>query len=296
MSKEGLGSVRSNDGTYLSIAGGFIWNRKADESDADYGKQSYTDSEGVEKWRQGARYSDLTGKVTGVAFRTHEKFGENINVSLAINGEKYIISISTNNRYSQSMMKALLLADLSELLYIKPYDFEGKDGKRAMGISFRQDGKKLALKYEADGMPVVEADFFKTATPKKVKRFFEDYSDWFVSEIEEKICPQFANQKEEEKAGLGAAKETVNKPADAVDDTETKVTPKEVPTVTPLKMKRHLKTYIAENYEGKELPTLKKAELTQWYELSLADEDLPFADEDSNDAQVLDNEIDKLIG
>ena len=286
----GLGKVSEGQGLFLSIAGGFIWNRKADASDPDYAEQTYVK---VDK----SRYADLTGRVVGVRFRTHDEYGESINVTIDADGERYIISISTNSRYSTSMMKALLNADLSKDLFIKPYDFEGKDKKRAMGISFRQGGEKLELR--VNNAPTKEADWFKNASKKEIKRFFEDLGDWFVAEVETKVVPQMDADlppTEKPKKGLGSSNGTeAAKPADEV--TKETNTPKEVKT-TPLKMKKALKAYIAENYEGQELPKLPAAELVEWYNLCLQEE-LPWPEADENtsaEESNVDEQLSNLLG
>ena len=178
----GLGSVNDNRrSTFLTIAGGYIWDRKADSSNANYATQEFNRADGTVGERSGARYADLTGLVTKVEFRTHPQYGENLNVTIESEGEAFILSISTNNRYSQDMMKCLLVADLTQPIYVKPYDFVGNDKRRAMGISFRQNGEKLTLRVE--GTPTQESSWFKTAGSKNIKRFFEDLNEWFVNEV-----------------------------------------------------------------------------------------------------------------
>lgn len=279
----GLGTVRDNQNTYLSVAGGFIWNRKSPESDPNYATQEFTRADKTIGTRSGARYADLTGKVVAVQFRTHDEYGESINVTVDADGERYIVSISTNNRYSQDMMKALLKGDLSKDFFIKPYDFIGKDKKRAMGISFRQDGEKMNLRN--DDAPSKEGEWFKTADKKEIRRFFEDLNDWFVAEVEEKVCSQFTEdlpkQEEKPKAGLGAASDVQTTETEKQEIEEDKAKDRNVtkaPTV--LAMKKALKSYIAENYEGEELPKLDKETLKKWYDLSLKEEELPFGDND----------------
>ena len=182
----GLGTVNEGGNSlFLSIAGGYIWNRKADSNDPNYATQEYKRADGTVGERAGARYADLTGTVTSVEFRTHPQYGENLNVTVNANGDKFILSISTNNRYSQDMMKCLLNADLTQPLYIKPYDFVGKDKRRAMGLSFRQNGDKINLRVE--GSPSQEAAWFKTAGTKNIKRFFEDLNEWYVNEVTNKV-------------------------------------------------------------------------------------------------------------
>jgi len=288
----GLGTVNNNTGVFLSIAGGYIWNRKAEETDSNYATQEYTKADKTTGVRKGARYQDLTGTITGVQFKTHQEYGENINVNFEDeDGGKYIISISTNNRYSQDMMKALLKADLSKEIFVKPFDFLDKDKKRVMGISFRQNGEKINLRNE--DAPSKDPDWFKNSTKKLIKRFFEDLTEWLVEEVEEKVCSQFSDTKAKEKSEA----KTAEKPKE-VEKTEEK---KEPQKVTPLKMKKAIKAYIVKNYKGEEMPNLSKDELVKWYNFVLADDELPFSDEEDNepDSTVerskIDGQLDALL-
>ena len=182
----GLGTVKEGGrSTFLTIAGGFIWDRKADKSNPNYSTQEFKRADGTVGERSGARYADLTGDISKVEFRTHPQYGENVNVTITANGEDFILSVSTNNRYSQDLMKALLNADLSQSIFIKPYDFIGKDKKRAMGVSFRQNGEKISLRVE--GAPTQPGEWFKTAGSKNIKRFFEDLNEWYVNEVTAKV-------------------------------------------------------------------------------------------------------------
>ena len=182
----GLGTVKEGGrSTFLSLAGGYIWDRKAESNDPNYATQSFDRADGTTGERAGARYTDLTGTITKVEFRTHPQFGENVNVTLEANGENFILSVSTNNRYSQDVMKMLLCSDLSQPIFVKPYDFVGKDKRRAQGVSFRQNGEKLALRVE--GAPNKDADWFKSAGTKNIKRFFEDLSEWYVQQVTDKV-------------------------------------------------------------------------------------------------------------
>lgn len=313
----GLGAVNENNSKFLSIAGGFIWDRKAEQNDPNYATQEFQRADGTTGERQGARYADLTGTVTNVVFRVHQQYGESVNVTVNAD-QDYIVSISTNNRYSQDMMKALLKMDFDKTISIKPYDFVGQDKKRAQGISFKQDGQKLDLK--VDDAPQAEADFFKTATTKQIKRFFEDLSEWYVNEVTEKVIPildakapvkndpkkqdeeqdnDFSEEEENKK------EELLNKAREArsnkVENPKSEEKPEEE-KVTPLRMKKFVQAYIDENYEGETLPMLTKLELERWYKLAKDMEELPF-DEEENEAEHervsdsdLDKQLDELLG
>lgn len=332
----GLGSVEERDYVYLSIAGGKLWNKKADKSDPDYAEQTYrkTDDQKGEPdsgLRKGAQYAHIDGKVLNVTFRQHERFGESINIRMDIGLDKdYIVSVSTNNRYSQDLMKALLNADLTKTIYIKPYDFIGQDKKRASGCTFKQGGQKIELK--VDESPSQDKEWWKNATAKAKKRFFEDLNDWFVAQVEEFVVPKLdaiANAAPKTEAKPEAKQESKDdveqeqeqeqeqettqeeKVEDKPDETPaSKTEEKEYPS--PIKMKRAIKDYIAENYEGEELPKLKGDALKQWYDLVLEEEELPFEEDTNTDSKPqeeaqqepaaevegddLDNEIDALMG
>jgi hypothetical protein len=293
----GLGSVKEGSGAkFLVIAGGFIWDKKADVSDPDYATQDYEKADKSVGTRKGAQYGDLRGDIKMVEFRTHPEYGESVNVTLDSDGERYIISISTNNRYSQDMMKALLKYNMNQEIFIKPYDFVGKDKKRAQGISFRQNGDKLDLKN--DEAPFQDSEWFKTQDKKKIKRFFEDLSDWYVSEVEASIIPKFKPLETLEKAAPKVEETQEDEPQDYQEEEQEssyeESAPKENPApkqeekpqgVTPLKMKMKLKAYILENYEGETLPALSKEDLEKWYELCLREEELPFEDKPQETSQ-----------
>lgn len=55
-----------------------------------------------------------------------------------------------------------------------------------------------------------------------------------------------------------------------------------VTDLPPIKMKMYLRNYIAENYDGKQLPDIKGEELIEWYNLALRMEQLPFDEEDES--------------
>lgn len=294
----GLGTVKEVKNMYLSIAGGYIWDRKAESTNPNYATQDFSRADGTVGTRLGARYADLTAKILGVEFRVHEKFGESVNITTEAGGDRFIIAISTNNQYSQCFMKALLLMDLDKDLYMKPYDFTGTDGKRAQGISFRQDGVKIDLKEVT--LPkefIKEKEFWKTSDKKKIKRFFEDLSDYFIGEVEAKVCSQLTSipppQKKEvvaEESQPEEAKEVAQSDEAASGVTSEEIAEESRPS--QIKMKKAIKTYISENYDEDEvMPNLSKEEVVVWYDLALAEEELPFPIE----GEVAGNELDDAL-
>lgn len=307
----GLGSVQNDGAIFLVVAGGYIWNKKAGESDPNYATQDYEKADKSTGTRSGARYGDLTGIITKVAFRTHAEYGESINVTFKASGEFYTVSISTNNRYSQDLMKALLVMDLEKPLFMKPYDFIGSDKKRAQGISFKQDGEKLDLKIE--DAPSESAEFFAKGDKKKIKRFFEDLNDWFIAEVEANVIPNIktsAGDNDEEEQEEKPAKKTESK-KETGKSAEKKSEPKkedpkltkksepkkeETEEVGPIAMKKVIKAYIVENYEDKEYPALDKETIKKWYKLCLEEEELPFEDFEEEEEEESEEEEEEEEG
>lgn len=290
----GLGTrEEGGNATYLVIANGAIWDKKADSTNVNYKEEEWTNTDGDKKVRKGARYNTLSGIVTNVYFKTHEQYGEALYVTLEDEGESFILNIKTNTANSQHMMKALMVADLNKELLIDPYDFEPKGQKRRRGISFKQDGEKLDLwSYQLPEEWAYDADKMASMTDKKKKRWFEDFSDFLVGEVEEKVIPNLTKGGSED---LNTTNETPNKPNEE-EETNGKVVEKEAPKkITPLKMKKFLKDYIKENYDNKELPTLTKEELIVWYNLALEMEELPFPSSELEEAEVEEDDIDAQL-
>jgi len=310
----GLGTSTREKALYLSIAGGYIWDRKADKSNPNYGTQIYLNQKKEEIERAGAKYDDLTGHIYKVEFRRHAEYGESLNVTVESEGDKFILSISTKNKNAQDFMKALLLMDLSKKVLINPYDFTNKESKkRTQGTSFSQDGTKfnlwdLKLPEEFDKSD--DKAFFAQSNAKLRNRYFEDLSDYFVSEIEEKIIPALdkANGVEESKneatEEIAEAKVETETKAETVAEVKTETKAVENKTVlTPMKMKKFLKSYIVEEYPTETLPNLSKEEIIEWYNLAVSSEELPFvkAEEttdsvEEEDDEALKDEIAALVG
>jgi hypothetical protein len=187
--------------TFLSVAGGYIWDKSVEKGHKLFKVQEYAKLEGEVGSRQGARYDALSGIVTDVNFEEHEQYGESIRVSINSEGVGYIISIQTNNRNSQDFMKALLKMNFQKELLIAPYDtnnWSKKQPKRNQGIKFTQGGEKIDLRN--DDAPFETKEFFDTASQKKKKRYFDDLTEWFVDKVKELVDTiEFLSPKVDEK-------------------------------------------------------------------------------------------------
>jgi len=290
----GLGTVKKSEGIYLAMAGGYIWDKSKGEDDPNFKVQEYDKLDGEKGSRQGAQYDSLSGKITKVAIQEHDEYGQSIKVFIKDkDGDKFILSVGTNNRYSQDIMKGLLKIDLDKNVFLKPYDFIGKDKKRAQGCSVFQDGKKIALRN--DDAPSKDGEWFKTAGKKQIRRFFEDLSDWFVDQIKADIIPAL------ESISSSESEEEVEAPREEAPKEEApkkEVKSEEAKPVTIIAKRKAIRAYIKDNYEDEEMPKLSKEDVSKWYELVLAEKELPFEPEESEDsveAGELDSQLDALM-
>lgn len=291
----GLGVITESGTIYLAIQGGMVWDKKADSNHAYYREQPFktqSDPEGtMTGMRKGAAYSDITGTVVKVEFQDHQQYGESIAVTLDdSDNNRYVVTASTNNRFGQDIEKALLSADLSLPIKIKPYAFPDKENKNKIvtGCQIFNDGQKLDLKVE--GMPQAKEGFFKTATQKQKQKFFLDLSEWFRGEIEETVIPTFKPLVKKE--GKPADQKPANNPAPAdtgtegqeneVSNEEEETPTPEAPEVkppSPIQMKKDIQAYSNENYEGRKIPTLAGDELKSWYKAVIDEDELPWNDD-----------------
>jgi len=113
-----------------------------------------------------------------------------------------------------------------------------------------------------------------------LKRFDEEHSygifsdEAFLDVLEEIAATVPEDPKKEE-----------NDTKEGKDIEETFNKEKESEEVTPIRMKKFLRKYIADEYgEDYELPSIKGAELKKWYQLALDGEELPFP-ESSNETE-----------
>ncbi|UXQ88841.1 hypothetical protein [Tenacibaculum phage Larrie] len=304
---EGFESSDSKKRTYLSVAGGYIWDKKAPKSNPYYKTQKYTKkTDNKEYTRSGAAFGSVTCRIKDITFRTHPTFGENVEVKIQVGNDFYYLSVGKNSRNGQDLMKAILTMDLTKSIYIKPHDFEDAETKKQVtGMSFKQDGRKLELNNIED-MPTESKEFFASGNKKKIKRFFEDLADWLEGEINETVEPELsklnAGSSDEGKselisnyssatnsqAGYEDEEEDDFDPEEFEEKPKKKAAPKkkaevkeEAPKekkVSSIAKRKAIAAYIEENYSEQSMPKLNKEQLDEWYELVVNFEELPFED------------------
>lgn len=110
----------------------------------------------------------------------------------------------------------------------------------------------------------------------------------FLDEIEEiskmvDALPKKAKEEEEPKS---------DKKSEIVEKQKVKA---ELEEVSPIQMKKLLRAYIATNYdEDTVLPELSKSDLKKWYELAIAEEELPFDEKEKEESTVKESSEDDV--
>lgn len=173
--------------TYLSIAGGFIWDKKADSSHPAYKEQEWKDLKGGSNIRKGAAYKSYSGKISDVGFSSHESYGDSLLVTFDSDGEKFVFSIPMNKRNSQDFLKAILKIDLNKDVKVSPYYFE-KDGKTRQGINFYQNNEKVdTFNLEIEGFEFKSGEWFAKAKKSQITMYFLSLTEILQEKVEEKI-------------------------------------------------------------------------------------------------------------
>lgn len=158
---------------YLSIKLGQLFyptQAPEDKQAQNYTSKITQDSKGNKYNNEGLWFEAIESVIYGVRFYDTQ-YGTNINIELA---DGYILSDKIDSRTGTQLMDMLPSIDLSKPVYIKPYDFNGDDGKRVRGILLKQDDVKI------------EPFFFD----KKAKSYPEDFPKAPVAPKNGKISSQ----------------------------------------------------------------------------------------------------------
>lgn len=154
--------------------------------------------------------------------------------------------------------------------------YEVEAGKPSIGQSwedFFEENKITDSELQRlDGQPSLKELYVNSYTKRDLDLAIEGLKNL------EKAHPEFDVLSDPEFEELVARLyEIVPEPKEE-DEVEAAFKREESGETTPLKMKKYLREYIAENYadEGYSLPTLSKDQLVEWYHLAMEGEELPF--------------------
>ena len=219
---------------FLSIVGGnFSQKVKEGTPGATCRKWEIPNGASGEKWE--FIFKEWEGRIVSIKFKDSD-FGKSCDVEL----EDAVVSLNTEARFFPDFAKKIFPADLSKSISFAPYDFEGDDSKKIVGITMRQGNDKLAnhfydgeKKEAINGMPTTESGV--KYDKDDWKTFFIKVKKFLISEVEKLEIPYFEPKVEEDKtltvndlknAGTPDAKAKV---AAAVSPTDEKVVIDDLP-------------------------------------------------------------------
>ena len=166
--------------------------RKVEEGTEGAKKREYTTPAGVEGVTFEIIKDAWVGKIYGVKIKDTD-YGQVCEVRFG----DAIINIPTSGGYFQSFATALKNLDLSKEVIFRPYDFES-EGKRRVGVSLKQDGKKVENAYvikqedgtfkNLHGYPMVDEK--KKNKPGYWKIYFAEVAMFLCDEIDKMTFPR----------------------------------------------------------------------------------------------------------
>ena len=140
-----MGLTKSERIEYLRIADGKIRKRTTeDDKDAVKRHDSINDKDLYE-----LVYKSCEGYLREIRVQTHEEYGTSYSMILydPETGTKYSLQMGEETRYFQSLVMLMPNLDLSKPMEVRPYSWVA-DGRRNIGLSIRQDGKKVENYYK----------------------------------------------------------------------------------------------------------------------------------------------------
>jgi hypothetical protein len=87
-------------------------------------------------------YNEVEGRITDLYFYENE-YGKTLNVVVSWEGDAATIQLKIDQNYAEDLMKKLPGVNFEEEVRLRPYNFEGDDGKKIRGITVSQlDGRE----------------------------------------------------------------------------------------------------------------------------------------------------------
>jgi hypothetical protein len=104
--------------------------------------RKYKTSDGLEGQKTEKVYTEVIGKITGIAFRDGE-YGTQLQVDVDDGtNEPVCLSLATSSNYGEDMMKKLMNVDMERTVKIVPFSFKDDKGKQKRGVTIWQHNPK----------------------------------------------------------------------------------------------------------------------------------------------------------
>lgn len=130
-------------GRYLSILADGRLHETVPQTREGAVLREYETSDGKkgEKWE--LVYSAVKATITGISFQTGE-YGEQVQLALTDGEDEITLSQGCATPFGEDILKKLPNVDLTKEVIIRPFAFEGDDGKTIRGVEIKQGDKKLS--------------------------------------------------------------------------------------------------------------------------------------------------------
>jgi hypothetical protein len=180
----------SQSKTFLSINGNGKLAKKATETTPGAVKSVYNSGTPEERTVWQMEFGSIKGKITGMYYHKHEKYGESLNVII---DNEYALQLKVGTRYYYSFVRAIPNVDLTQDVKFNPWRKEKADGKISAALYLNQgDGKDsiqwLFTKDNPNGMPEMKKVMYKG----KEEWDDTDMQVFCKKYIEENILPKLA--------------------------------------------------------------------------------------------------------
>lgn len=135
------------DNIYVSILADGMLHAPSTEDTEGAVRRDYETSSGEKGTKWEHVYSELTGKISKVAFREGD-FGLQLQVTFEDEGNKPIVlSVNTQSNFGEDIMKKLPNVDMEKAVKLVPYSFKDEKGKTKRGVTIYQDEQKIQSFY-----------------------------------------------------------------------------------------------------------------------------------------------------
>ncbi len=200
---EGLGSGGGN-AKFLTVKNGYIAERCKDNTPGAVAVQKKDGSTVYE-----LQYKDITGRLVGIKVRTHEEYGDFLQIRIRAKGQDWLVEMNLSSGYATAFLTTIPNADLEGLMMICP-NFQEKDGKKKSTIFIQQDAGWLKRYFTREN-PGKLPELAQIKRKGKVEWDDSDRLEFFktmIVRLDEKLREIYGNLEEEAVAETQGAAST----------------------------------------------------------------------------------------
>lgn len=190
---------------YISVGFGKLRQKSLENKDKvtkdTPGAKMRKTQQGSESWA--LEFDWLDGIIENIFYKEDAEHGNSFEVVMVDVMDRYQISFKDDSRFWFDLAKKLPNIDLKQKVKLNPYDFTDKSGKRIVGLSVEQNGKKIESFYSKKddkggyltlhNFPTPDLDM-NWKDKDEVKIYTIKVKKFLKNELETKILPKFQVQ------------------------------------------------------------------------------------------------------